>query len=78
MRQDKIGKVGKLKLLQQPEIGILIKKLRERLNLTQEEFAAELGVVFSTVNRWEKGHTKPSPIALKAIENMLANCDRYR
>ena len=76
MPQDKIGKVGKLKLLQQPEIGILIKKLREQLNLTQEEFAAELGVVFSTVNRWEKGHAKPSPIALKAIENKLINCDK--
>ena len=75
MSQDKIGKVSKLKLLQQPEIGILIKKLRKQLNLTQEEFAVELGVVVSTVNRWEKGHAKPSPIVLKAIENMLANCD---
>ena len=68
MPQDKIDKVGKLKFLQQPEIAILIKKLRIHLNLTQEEFAAELGVVFSTANRWEKGHAKPSPITLKAIK----------
>ena len=32
-----------------------------------EEFASECGVVFSTVNRWEKGHTRPSPMALKLI-----------
>jgi transcriptional regulator with XRE-family HTH domain len=28
---------------------------KHRLNLTQEQLAKELGVAFSTVNRWENG-----------------------
>jgi DNA-binding transcriptional regulator YiaG len=49
-----------IKKIPQPQIGYLIQELRQEMNLTQEEFAAYFGVVFSTVNRWEKGHTKPS------------------
>lgn len=48
-----------------------IRELRRRLGLTQEKFAARLGVAFPTINRWENGHTKPSPLALKQIENLL-------
>lgn len=32
----------------------IIKKLREKLILTQTEFAEILGVSFTTVSRWEK------------------------
>lgn len=45
----------------------LIRELRKRLGLTQEKCAARLGVTFSTLNRWENGHAKPSPLALKSI-----------
>jgi len=45
-----------------------IKELRAALELTQERFAAKLGVTVSTVNRWETGKGKPSPLALKQIE----------
>lgn len=45
-----------------------IKELRERLALTQERFAARLGVTVSTVNRWENGKGQPSPLALLRIE----------
>lgn len=62
---------NKLKHLSQPHIGLLIRELRQHLKLTQEEFAARSGVVFSTVNRWEKGRAHPSPMALKQIEMML-------
>jgi putative transcriptional regulator len=51
----------------------LIRELRQQLNLSQKQFAAKLGVCFKTVNRWENGHTVPSPIALKLIEEMLRN-----
>jgi putative transcriptional regulator len=37
-----------------------IKTLRASLGLTQEQFAALVGVTFSTVNRWETGKSKPS------------------
>ncbi len=49
----------------------LIPRIRERMGLTQEKFAARLGVTFPTINRWENGHTRPSPLALKQIEALL-------
>ena len=47
-----------------------IKYLRSRLNLTQEQFAARVGVTFSTVNRWENGRGTPSPLAMRRIEEL--------
>ena len=52
-------------------ISELVRHLRQHLNLSQEKFAAKLGVSFKTVNRWEKGHTVPSPMALQLIEDLL-------
>lgn len=46
-----------------------IKKLRRKAFLTQEDFAKELGVSFTTVNRWETGKTKPNLKAMKLIDN---------
>ncbi|MDF5735477.1 MULTISPECIES: helix-turn-helix domain-containing protein [unclassified Nostoc] len=51
----------------------LIRELRQQLNLSQEKFAAKLGVSLRTVNRWENGSTVPSQMALKLIEKMLEN-----
>jgi len=55
----------------QNETAQLIRKLRERLGLTQEKFAAKLGVTFPTINRWENNRAKPSPLAMQRIEQML-------
>jgi putative transcriptional regulator len=55
----------------QPQIGLLIRQLRQEMQLTQEEFASHCGVVFSTVNRWEKGRVHPSPMALNLIQVKL-------
>ena len=52
---------------EQPEIGDLIRSLRHELGLTQEKFAAKLGVTFPTVNRWENKRATPSPLALEKI-----------
>ncbi|MBD2034251.1 helix-turn-helix transcriptional regulator [Leptolyngbya sp. FACHB-321] len=57
--------------IEQPAIGQLIRALRHTLQLTQEKFAAQLGVSFPTINRWENGHATPSPLALKQIELLL-------
>lgn len=51
--------------------GDLVRQLRTRLGLTQEKLAARLGVTFPTINRWENGRAKPSPLALKQIEDLL-------
>ncbi len=37
--------------------------VRRKLNLSQERLAAQLGVSFSTINRWEKERSKPSYLA---------------
>ena len=49
------------------DYSIKINALRKTLNITQEELAHELGVSFSTINRWETGKSKPSKLAEKAI-----------
>ena len=46
-----------------------IKKIRQRCFLTQEAFAKELEVAFSTVNRWEGGKAKPNFLAMKNIKS---------
>ncbi|WP_392532674.1 helix-turn-helix domain-containing protein [Nostoc sp. C117] len=53
------------------KIADLIRALRQQLHLSQEKFAARLGVSLRTVNRWENGSTVPSQMALKLIEEML-------
>lgn len=47
-----------------------IRKLRATLGLTQEQFAAKVGVTFSTVNRWENEKGRPSPLAMLRIEEL--------
>ena len=44
-----------------------IKQIRKATYLSQESFAKEIGVSFSTVNRWENGKTKPNYSAMKRI-----------
>jgi DNA-binding transcriptional regulator YiaG len=51
--------------------AVLVKETRKRLGLTQLQFAKTLGVSFQSVNRWERGRTKPLPIVLKQIEVMV-------
>lgn len=52
------------------EISDLVRNLRQELGLTQEKFAAKLGVTFPTVNRWENKRAKPSPLAVEKLEVM--------
>lgn len=41
------------------------------MGLTKEQLAAKVGVTFSTVNRWESGKSRPSPLALRRIEELF-------
>lgn len=50
------------------EYADTIKEIRKKCFLSQEDLARELGVSFASINRWERGKTKPSKMALKAIE----------
>jgi transcriptional regulator with XRE-family HTH domain len=44
-----------------------IRQLRKRHGLTQVRLAELLGVSFATVNRWENGQSRPSPLAWQRI-----------
>jgi len=45
-----------------------IKKIRRKAFLTQEDFAKQLGVSYTTVNRWETGKAKPNLKTMKLID----------
>ncbi|MBI5236842.1 MAG: PilZ domain-containing protein [Deltaproteobacteria bacterium] len=47
-----------------------IKRLRTALGWSQERLAREVGVSFCTVNRWERGKSKPSPMAENVLKRM--------
>jgi putative transcriptional regulator len=51
--------------------GSDIRQIRQRLRMTQEEFAHAIAVTASTVNRWENDHAAPSRLARRAIEELL-------
>ena len=50
------------------DIPALIKEVRRQLGLSQEELAHELGVSFTTINRWENGKTSPFKLARAQIK----------
>lgn len=47
-----------------------IRRLRDRIGLTQVEFAQRIGVSFATVNRWENGQTAPSPLSWQQVQRL--------
>lgn len=50
--------------------SINLKKLREELDLTQEQFARILGVTVTSVSRWESNKFSPSPLAKEKLESL--------
>jgi DNA-binding transcriptional regulator YiaG len=52
------------------ELAKTIRNLRAKLGLTQEQFAAKVGVTWSTVNRWENARGRPSPLARRRVEEL--------
>lgn len=49
------------------DVSNLIKELRDKLELTQEQFAQKVGVTFSTINNWEKGNRTPHPFLFQKL-----------
>lgn len=53
----------------------ILKYIRNKKDYTQEQFARELNVSFSTINRWENGRTEPSVLAkMRLLEYCKKNC----
>lgn len=51
-----------------------LRSIRQHCFLSQEAFARELNVSFSSVNRWEGGRAKPNMVAMK---NIKAFCESH-
>lgn len=51
-----------------------LKSIRQHSFLSQEAFARELNVSFSSVNRWEGGRAKPN---LNAMKNIKTFCEAH-
>lgn len=52
----------------------IIKKLRGKMLLSQQEMAKTLGVSFATVNRWENGRHEPT---FKEKRKLRDLCKKY-
>ena len=52
------------------DISKMVRKLRAAIGMKQEQFAAKIGVTYSTINRWENGKSTPSPLAMLRIEEL--------
>lgn len=54
---------------------ILIKQIREHLNISQTELAEQLNVTFATVNRWENGRAVPNKLAQTKLYDICKEND---
>jgi len=52
-----------------------IKRIREKLNLTQYEFANLMGVSQYTIESWESGRSKPNGSACRLFSMMKNDID---
>jgi len=52
-----------------------LKLTRQKVLLTQEDFATKVHVSVATINRWEKGHSRPN---ITAMKNIKAFCDENK
>ena len=58
-------------MLKNESLSADLVRLREHLQLSQEELASRLNVSFATVNRWEGGKSKPQKAQVLAIEKLI-------
>ena len=50
---------------------MLIRELRNKMNLSQREFSDRFGIPISTLRKWEQGESRPS----KYLINLLLKCE---
>ena len=55
-----------------PDYASRVRSVRGRLDMTQTQFAARIGVSFATVNRWENRQTTPTRLAWRQILDLEA------
>jgi putative transcriptional regulator len=67
-----LGKAGIAAAWIQPDLTVNVRELRERLQLTREQFAIRYGLEVETLRNWETGKREPDTTArsyLRAIAN---------
>ena len=57
------------------EFGLMIKDIRQQCYLSQQAFADEIGVSFTTVNRWEKSKALPNYQTTKRLVEYCKRCN---
>ena len=48
-------------------VAVILKNIREKNNLTQDQMAERVGVTRQAVSRWETGETQPNTEMLKVL-----------
>lgn len=56
--------------MQPGDVSVLVKRIRKKRGLTQEQFARLVGVTFSTINQWENGRRTPLPFLLNRLREL--------
>ena len=55
------------------EFSDVIRKVRKKLGISQQQLAKALSVSFASINRWENGHVIPSNLAQKSFFDFCEN-----
>jgi len=55
----------------EPAIGTKIQQIRQRRSLSQHALAQRAQIASSTINRWERGITRPSIYELEQVLRVL-------
>ena len=71
----RLGTVRGKATMTDPNIPKLVKELRERLGLTQEQFAQKVGVTYGSVNHWENGKRRPQPFLVRRLLEIKEELD---
>ena len=58
--------------------GDQIRRIRERIGLTQSRFATWLGVSLSSLQDWEAGRQAPTKRALRLLEKAEASASKLK
>jgi len=51
-------------------IAMDVRELRRKLGISRDALARRLGVSYHTISLWERGKTKPSPLALEKLKEI--------
>jgi len=53
------------------KLAYKIRQCRDLKGWSQEQLARKIGVSLNTVQRWESGKTRPSPLAMEKLQELF-------